>query len=62
MSTNDSESKASQGPAEGRKQDPSTEAQHSPIQRKPLPFDDAGGSEEVVDTTDPQKPPIEIEF
>ena len=64
MSTNESKRNSSEGKQEQGKQaiPAHTQSQHSVGTHKPLPFDDAGGSEEVAETSNPQKPPINLDF
>jgi hypothetical protein len=66
MSSDESKRKSPQGQQERSKQDKGPKAEHeqrhSDDPSRPLPFDDAGGTEDVVSTTSPQKPPMDAEF
>lgn len=64
MSNNESSREPSpHKPTIGTQEVPSSEGRHSPTRPKPLPFDDAGGVEEVTRNSDSQqRPPMDPSF
>ncbi len=62
MSTSESKNNSSKAKPQSSTPGNSTEAQHKPGKRKPLPFDDTGDEGTMTETTDPQKQNIDRNF